>query len=88
MDAVIAVCDNAVGEVCPVFFGAPVKAHWGAPDPAHFKGTDAEIEAEFERVFQILAVRVNAMIDLPRDLDTATLTTRLNEIGKLCPPHP
>ena len=86
-DAVITVCDNAAGEVCPVFFGAPVKAHWGVPDPAHFKGSEAEIKAEFQRVFEILAVRVKALVALPGDLDKATLMTRLNEIGKLCP-HP
>lgn len=86
-DAVITVCDNAAGEVCPVFFGAPVKAHWGVPDPAHFKGTEAEIKAEFQRVFDILAVRVKAMVALPDDLDRATFTAKLKEIGTLCP-HP
>lgn len=88
-DAVITVCDNAKGETCPVFFGAPVKAHWGVEDPAHFKGTEAEIRAEFQRVFDILAVRVKAIVALPDGLDKPTLTARLNEIGKLCPqPHP
>lgn len=86
-DAVITVCDNAAGEVCPVFFGAPVKAHWGVPDPAHFKGSEGEIRAELQRVFDILAVRVKALIALPDDLDKATFTARLTEIGKLCP-HP
>lgn len=87
-DAVITVCDNAAGETCPVFFGAPVKAHWDVSDPAHFKGTDAEIEAEFQRVFDILAVRVKAMVALPDNLDKPTLAAKLNDIGKLCPqPH-
>lgn len=88
LDAVITVCDNAAGETCPVFFGAPVKAHWGVPDPAHFKGTDAEVQAEFHRVFDILAVRVKALVALPENLDRATFTAKLNEIGTLCPPHP
>jgi arsenate reductase len=88
LDAVITVCDNVAGEVCPVFFGAPVKAHWGVPDPAHFKGTEAEIKGEFQRVFDILAVRVKAMIGLPETLDKATLTANLNEIGKLCARRP
>lgn len=87
-NVVITVCDNAAGESCPLFFGAPVKAHWGVSDPAHFKGTETEIRAEFERVFDILAQRVKAMIALPGTLDKATLATRLNEIGKLCSPHP
>ncbi|MDR3448963.1 MAG: arsenate reductase ArsC [Alphaproteobacteria bacterium] len=85
LDAVITVCDNAAGEACPIFFGAPVKAHWGVPDPAHFKGTDAEIGAEFQRVFDILAVRVKALVALPDGLDKATFAVKLNEIGHLCP---
>ena len=80
LDIVITVCDNAAGEVCPLFYGAPLKAHWGAPDPAHFEGTEAEIDAEFERVFAILETRVKALVALP-ELNKEELTTRLNEIG-------
>lgn len=82
-DAVITVCDNAVGEVCPVVFSAPVKAHWGVEDPAHFTGTEADIKAKFQHVFDILAVRVQALVALPDGLDKLTLTAKLNEIGKL-----
>ena len=88
INAVITVCDNAAGESCPLFLGAPVKAQWGVSDPAHFQGTEAEIKAEFERVFGILAVRVKAMIELPDNLDKVTFTAKLNEIGKLCSLHP
>lgn len=80
MDIVVTVCDNAAGEICPVFYGAPLKAHWGAPDPAHYEGTEAEIVAEFERVFKILETRVKALVALP-ELSKQELTAQLNEIG-------
>ena len=83
LDIVITVCDNAAGEVCPLFMGSPVKAHWGVADPAIFKGTAAEIQAEFQRVFDILANRVKALVALPDILDKQMLTAKLNEIGGL-----
>ena len=82
IDIVLTVCDNAAGETCPVFYGSPVKAHWGVPDPAHFEGTQAEIEAEFDRVFLMLQKRVKALLALP-DMDKVALQSKLNEIGQL-----
>lgn len=82
INIVITVCDNAAGEVCPIFPGAPVKAHWGVPDPAHFIGTQPEIDAEFERVFTMLEQRIAALVDLPTEtMDKATLVQNLNRIG-------
>src|SRR6185436_17373030 len=51
MDLVITVCDNAAGEACPLWPGAPAKAHWSFPDPAAFKGTSEAKRAYFAQVF-------------------------------------
>ena len=84
IDILITVCDNAAGEVCPIFPGKPIKAHWGVPDPAHFQGTPAEIEAEFDRIFTMLEKRVKAVLRLPLDKMTQEeLLQKLNEIGTL-----
>lgn len=84
IDILITVCDNAAGEVCPIFPGKPIKTHWGVPDPAHFQGTTAEIEAEFDRVFSMLEKRVKAFLSLPLEqMNKDELQQKLNEIGVL-----
>lgn len=84
IDIVITVCDNAAGEVCPIFPSSPIKVHWGVPDPAHFVGTQAEIEAEFERVFAMLEKRVKEFFCLPFDkMSKEDFIQKLNDIGAL-----
>lgn len=84
LQVVITVCDNAAGETCPLFPGDPVKAHWGVSDPAHFEGTQAAVEAEFDRVFAVLARRVDALVALPVErLGSNELRQELAAIGTL-----
>lgn len=81
-DVVITVCDNAAGEACPVFTGAPVKAHWGVPDPAEATGTDEEIMTAFEKSCAKLEARIRALLDLPQGLAGDELARRLRAIGE------
>lgn len=77
MHAVITVCDNAAGEVCPVWSGHPIQAHWGLPDPAAVDGNDTEIDAAFEAVHDALAKRIARMMELPlADLQVPAATLR------------
>ena len=62
MDLVITVCDNAAGEVCPFWPGAPRTAHWGFDDPAAAKGTSDERRAVFRRVYGEIREKIEAFL--------------------------
>jgi len=83
MDIVITVCDSAAGETCPLFLGGSAKAHWGVFDPSQIKGSEAEIEAEFDKAFGILEKRIKALVELPiAGMGKEALVQKLNEIAK------
>ncbi|HVY85957.1 MAG TPA: arsenate reductase ArsC [Caulobacterales bacterium] len=83
LDFVFTVCDNAAGEVCPIWPGQPMTAHWGVPDPAAVEGTDAEIAAAFVDAYGRLQNRITIFVNLPfESLDRLSLQSRLNQIGK------
>lgn len=83
MDIVITVCDNAAGEVCPVWPGQPATAHWGFADPAVFKGSDEEKRARFLETYRQVATRIRLLLALPMDkLDHLALETQVRQIGK------
>ena len=65
MDVVITVCDQAAGEACPLWPGAPVKVHWGLPDPVAAQGSEAEQLAAFAATFTALEKRIELMLGLP-----------------------
>ncbi|RZO88143.1 MAG: arsenate reductase ArsC [alpha proteobacterium HIMB59] len=81
-DLVITVCDNAAGEACPIYLSSAPKVHWGVEDPAKFKGSEEDIENEFQRIFSILAKRTHAMVDIYRT-DLQLEIQKLKEIGNL-----
>jgi len=83
LDFVFTVCDNAAGEVCPVWPGQPMTAHWGVPDPAAVEGTDEEKRKAFFMTFTQLQNRISLFVNLPIDkLDRMSLQKKLNDIGK------
>ncbi len=83
MDIVITVCDQAAGEVCPVWPGRPVTAHWGLPDPAAAEGSDAEKKLAFASVYRELVARIETLVALPvEQLDRLTLESRLRALGQ------
>ena len=83
MDLVITVCDNAAGEVCPVWPGQPVSAHWSFQDPAAFQGPDDEKRRVFQNIFHRIGNRVRLLVSLPIEkLDRLSLRQKIKEIGE------
>jgi len=82
MDFIITVCDNAAGEICPVWPGKPATAHWGLPDPAAVTGSDVDQALAFADTYRMLVRRIEAFAALPLDtLDGMSLQSRLDAIG-------
>jgi protein-tyrosine-phosphatase len=83
IDFVFTVCDNAAGEVCPVWPGSPMTAHWGVDDPAAVEGDEKTKWLAFRKAFNELENRIKVFTSLPiATLDRARLQQRLDEIGK------
>jgi arsenate reductase len=83
LDFVITVCDNAAGEVCPIWPGHPITAHWGLPDPAAVQGTEADKIAAFRETFHALEHRIKPFVELPvASLDRLKLQDHVREIGR------
>jgi protein-tyrosine-phosphatase len=82
LDFVFTVCDNAAGEICPIWPGQPMTAHWGVPDPAAATGSDADISRAFADIYGRLHNRLSLFVSLPLvSLDRLSLQNRLNAIG-------
>ena len=86
LDFVFTVCDNARGEVCPIWPGQPMTAHWGMPDPAAAEGNEAERRLAFVETLRMLNNRVGAFVNLPlNSLDKLSLQKQIDEIGRDLP---
>jgi len=83
LDFVVTVCDQAAGEVCPVWPGRPMTAHWGLEDPAAFVGPEQTQRDRFRRAFLELENRIRIFMSLPlAKLDRLSLQRRLEQIGE------
>ncbi|CAG7856353.1 arsenate reductase [biofilm metagenome] len=84
MDFIITVCDNAAGEVCPVWPGSPITVHWGFEDPAAVQGSDAIKRKTFERIFHFIKNRVSLFCQLPlAELDKLAVKREMDKLGHI-----
>src|SRR5580658_5520599 len=83
MDSVFTVCDQAAGEVCPIWPGNPVTAHWGVPDPAAVEGSEEARMAAFRQALHLLDSRIKLFLALPvATLDRMALQRQADAIGR------
>lgn len=83
LDLIFTVCDNAAGELCPIWPGHPMTVHWGLADPAAVEGSEAECRRAFAETYRALQKRIGRLINLPMGWnDRAGLKAKLMEIGR------
>jgi arsenate reductase len=82
LDFVVTVCDDAAGQLCPVWPGHPLAAHWGVADPARVEGNDAHRAQAFRDALHVLQRRIQLLVSLPiAALDRLAVNQQLREIG-------
>jgi arsenate reductase len=83
MDFIITVCDNAAGEICPIWPGRPMTAHWGVPDPAAVAGSEDVRRRAFQSAWLMLRQRIDLLLAVPVDkLDRMAIQRELRAIGQ------
>lgn len=81
MRIVITVCDSAAAEACPLWPGAPVRAHWGYADPS--SAPEPGRAEAFERTRDAIASRMARLVELPFDeLSDAGLERALADLSR------
>ena len=83
LDFVFTVCDNAAGEVCPIWPGQPMTGHWGVADPAAVEGTELEKMNAFREAFRTLENRIKVFTNLPLEsLERIKIKEHIDAIGR------
>jgi protein-tyrosine-phosphatase len=83
MDLIITVCDDAAGEVCPIWPGHPATAHWGYPDPSAGEASDAAKLEAFRQTLISMKRRLELLCSLPdAKLEQAVLQTSARQLAR------
>lgn len=83
MAFVFTVCDNAAGEVCPVWPGQPMTAHWGVPEPGAVGSDPEQLGRSFRDAFVMIDRRISLFLALPlASLDQLAIKKEIDRIGQ------
>ncbi len=86
MDFVVTVCDQAAGEVCPIWPGKPMTAHWGFADPAKFQGNEKQTRQFFEQVYGEINQLLTRFVGLSLEsMDPKDIARHLRELEAAAP---
>jgi protein-tyrosine-phosphatase len=86
MDLIITLCDDSMGETCPVWPGHPATAHWRFADPLLADGDEAHRHRVYQREFRELAERIHFLISLPdASLDRMALAAHARQAAEIQP---
>lgn len=81
MDLIITVCDNAAGEVCPIWPGHPATAHWGYADPSEGDAPEAQKLEAFRQTLHAMKRRLELLVSLPEHkLSKTTLQSTARQL--------
>jgi protein-tyrosine-phosphatase len=82
MDLIITVCDNAAGEVCPIWPGHPATAHWSYADPSEGNGDDTQKLEAFRKTLFAIKRRLELFCSLPNEkLGAASLQSSARQLA-------
>ena len=83
MDLIITVCDNAAGEVCPIWPGHPSTAHWSYPDPSEGNASDEVKREAFRQTMIAIKRRLELLCSLsPEKLERAMLQSSARALAQ------
>ena len=83
MDLIITVCDNAAGEVCPIWPGHPATAHWGYADPSAGDGNEEQKREAFRQTLHLIRKRLELLVNLPpSSLDKLSIGTSARKLAE------
>lgn len=84
MDLIITVCDNAAGEVCPIWPGHPATAHWGFADPSAGDASDDDKREAFRETLRLIQHRLALLLQLPaQSLERSQLQAAARALTKV-----
>lgn len=75
-------CDNAAGEMCPIWPGHRATAHWGYADPSEVQGSTEEKQAAFRKTLHAIRQRVELFTMPAAAIDKLTIQQSARDLAK------